>query len=147
MKTLLYLALTLSVSNSLHANDSLYFKLDSFKAPSYELKITNGKGIILYYRGGLGLRDPESNWCVGEFGKIELDLVMLTLKEEGVFNWEKKYINYNIKDGTMYQLFVETDGKRFTSIGINEFPENFDKLEKIMLAIESNMNCESRIDS
>ena len=139
------LAILFFVSLPLHAKDSLYFNYNAFKGPSYEIKIANGKAIILYYRGGLGLSDPESEWCDGEFSKVELDFVMLSLKREGVFKWEKNYINPNIRDGEWFKLTLVNGDTYFHSKGSNKFPKNFKTLEELMKVVEKRLGCSSRI--
>jgi len=133
------------ISFQLHAKDSLYFNYNAFKGPSYEIKIANDKAIILYYRGGLGLSDPESVWCDGVFSKIELDLVMLSLKQEGIFKWEQNYNNPNIRDGEWFKLVLINGDTYFHSRGSNKFPKNFKALEELIEVVEKNLGCSSKI--
>ena len=147
-KTMLKLFMvTFLLASSFHlaAKDSLYFNYNAFKSASYEVKISNGKAIILYYRGGLGLSDPESIWCEGEFTDIELDFVMLLLKKEGIFKWKQNYNNPNIRDGEWYKLALINGDTYFNSKGFNKFPSNFKTLEEFMVAIEKQLGCTSKI--
>ncbi len=129
MKSNIFL-LFLILLASLHVNakDSLYFNHSVFKGFSYEVKIANGKGVILYYRGGSGLSEPESDWCDGDFSNIELDAVMLKLKKEGVFKWRQKYHEPFIRDGEWYRLNLVSGDVFFQSRGINKFPKNFKRV-------------------
>ncbi len=139
------IAILFVVMFQVHAKDSLYFNYNAFKGPSYEIKIAKGKAIILYYRGGLGLSDPESTWCDGDFSKVELELVMLSLEQEGIFKWEKDYSNPNIRDGEWFKLALVNGDRHFHSRGSNKFPKNFKTLEELMKVVEINLGCSSRI--
>jgi hypothetical protein len=138
------IALLFAITIQAHAEDSLYFSYSAFKQPSYEIKIANGKAIILYYRGGLGLSDPESSWCTGDFSKAELDLVMLSLQQEGIFKWKQEYHNPNIRDGEWFKLVLVKDNTYFHSRGSNEFPKNFEALEELLKVVEKSLGCSRR---
>ena len=55
-----------------------------------------------------------------------------------VINWKEKYENYEILDGSYWELIIETiDGKKIEKRGSNDFPESFMIFSKGLLDIFS----------
>jgi len=141
MKWIVFLIISITVP--LFAEDSyLYFSVDRFKAPSYSIKASNGRAIILRYSGGQGLSDPESTWCEGEYSEHQLDILLKSLRLAKVSKWESRYKREGMRDGTWWKLEVMNGSFNFSSSGSNEFPNNFKDIVTLIKTIEESLNCE-----
>ncbi|PWK53970.1 hypothetical protein [Pleionea mediterranea] len=140
----LALLITLSIMEPLFAEDNyIYFSVDRFKAPSYSIKASNGRAIVLRYSGGLGLSDPQSDWCEGKYSEHQLDILLKSLRLAKVRNWKSRYKKEGMKDGTWWKLKIINGNFNFSSSGSNEYPDNFTDVVTLIKTIEESLNCES----
>ncbi|MEE4243930.1 MAG: hypothetical protein V2I33_00885 [Kangiellaceae bacterium] len=135
--------LIVSITAPLFAEDNyLYFSVDRFKAPSYSVKASNGRAIILRYSGGQGLSDPGSTWCEGEYSEHQLDILLKSLRLAKVSEWDSRYKREGMRDGTWWKLEVMNGSINFSSSGSNKFPDNFKDIVSLINTIEESLNCE-----
>jgi hypothetical protein len=123
----------------------LYFSVENFKHPSFSIKAANGKAIVLRYSGGMGLSDPQSTCCVGEYSEHQLDILIKALRLAKVQNWDTRYVNDEVRDGTWWKIKLTSGEFRFESSGSNAFPENFNDIVTLIQTIEESLECEKKL--
>ena len=107
----------------------LHDKMNQLLFQRHELFEKNLKGFfsressigIRYTRPPMPIKPRKEEWK--SFWE-ELDVLK-------VWNWDKKYINRGMLDGTQWELNVKREGRRHRRIyGSNAYPEGFDNLLK-----------------
>lgn len=56
-----------------------------------------------------------------------VDKLIKELKSINVFNWNSKYVDMDILDGTQWELEIEVDGGHIKKHGSNMFPDSWNK--------------------
>lgn len=75
----------------------------------------------------------EKNQAICNGVAVEIDVKpfcekLLTI----VSSWDKKMVNTNILDGLSYYVKIEKDGKKYSYVGQNKFPHNFNEFLELL---------------
>jgi len=116
----------------------MYEKKAAFSLPEYfKLEIYDNKNVLKYIDNMYpnSIKNPQVK-------NIDDELVMQYFDKlfRIIGDWENKYVNNNIIDGTEWQLQITyKNGKTKHYLGRNSFPDNFEYLDKIKYEIIDKM--------
>lgn len=107
----------------------IYKKNQTFlKEEYFEIEIKNKKNLLKHNNSYFQFQDGIISKKLSDEKVFEFFKKLFSL----IDNWKDEYINYNIIDGVEWKLEISfTNGKIKRYIGKNDFPNNFEYLDKI----------------
>ena len=110
--------------------NKFYFYLGGFRELRYEIHYKNKKFNISFGSNGQHITfytDPPKhcNW----------ERFFLFLDSINIWEWKNEYVNYNIVDGTQWEIEFSNSVKKIKSFGSNKFPDK-KKFKKLIEEIE-----------
>lgn len=110
----------------------LYFSCGGYFSGTYTLRLERKSGSIFFSRTAPYLYPPVTGRLTAS-RKVSAERYLTRLEALGIETWRDEYINYHILDGTEWELKYKTEGNELKKCtGINDYPENWKELNKIM---------------
>ena len=98
--------------------DDFYASIGGYMGSSYCVELN--EGLLVYTRSSRGYETEE----VVEIEPTDAQWAQFVevLDDVDFWNWEERYHNPDICDGTGWTVRIEIDGRGHESAGVNEFP-------------------------
>lgn len=114
--------------------NKLYFYYGGFRGPFYEILYKNK-----LFEISLGEVCSNETYYISCPPKEKWNQFWLFLDNNKIWEWNKKYIDQNILDGTQWEIEVSNSSKKMKSCGSNKFP-NKKNFKGLMNEIETLFN-------